>query len=284
MRNSGCPVPCVYAPLTVYGLEDYVVYFSKRRADGACTIDMPKADCYLVYAFRKGCFYEARCGRFHALTQNKREQKSAMAIAQANNDVLDWYNQNLYMEKPVERDFELISLGFSHRINAYVRDHLTVYENFRIPSGVCESYIPHELGHLWCISGTFSAAGFLDEGGAEWSAEIYRYHHDRKSFEKHRRQQEKWSEHYWKQLCRAGKNGKDIGFLPNRHMMGFRFFNRIYKKFGLDTVRRCILCYALPGEQSPQTFLKRVRETESDAVYDFVLQETQDILSRFPQH
>ena len=52
----------------------------------------------------------------------------------------------------------------------------------------------------------------------------------------------------------------------------------------LDTVRRCILCYALPDEQSPQTFLKRVRETESDAVYDFVLQETQDILSRFPQH
>lgn len=77
--------------------------------------------------------------------------------------------------------------------------------------------------------------------------------------------------------------GKDAGH-PNRHMMGFRFFNRIYKKFGLDTVRRCILCYALPDEQSPQTFLKRVRETESDAVYDFVLQETQDILSRFPQH
>ncbi|MBS6628725.1 MAG: hypothetical protein KH282_06565 [Clostridiales bacterium] len=163
----------------MYGLEDYVVYFSKRSADGACTIDMPKADCYLIYAFRKGCFYEARCGRFHALTQNKREQKSAMAIAQANNDVLDWYNQNLYVEKPVERDFELISLGFFHRRNAYVRDHLTVYENFRIPSGVCESYIPHELGHLWCISGTFSAAGFLDEGGAEWSAEIYRYAHDR---------------------------------------------------------------------------------------------------------
>ena len=283
VRKNGCPVPCVHEPLTVYGLEDYVVYFSKRRADGACTIEMPKADRYLIYAFRKGCFYEARCGRFHALTQNKREQKSAMAIAQANNDVLNWYNQNLYKEKPVERDFELISLGFFHRRNAYVRDHLTVYENFRIPSGVCESYIPHELGHLWCISGTFSAAGFLDEGGAEWSAEIYRYHHDRQSFEKHRRQQEKWSEHYWKQLCRAGKNGKDAG-VPNRHMMGFRFFNRIYKKFGLDTVRRCILCYALPDEQSPQTFLKRVRETESDAVYDFVLQETQDILSRFPQH
>lgn len=282
VRASGVQMPCTYEPLTVYGLEAYEVYFAQKNTGHSCMIRMPKSDCYLVYAFRKGSFYETKCGRFHALTQSKREQKGVRAIAQANNDVLNWYNQNLYMEKPVERDFELISLGFFHRRNAYVRDDLTVYENFRMPSGgVCESYIPHELGHLWCISDTFSAAGFLDEGGAEWSAAIYRYHHDRKSFEKHRRQQEKWSEHYWTHLCRAGKNGKDAG-VPNRHMMGFRFFNRIYKKFGLDTVRRCILCYALPDKQSPEAFLKRVCETETSAVYDFVLQETQDILHRFP--
>lgn len=71
--------------------------------------------------------------------------------------------------------------------------------------------------------------------------------------------------------------------LPNRHLLGFRFFNRIYQRFDLDTVRRCILCYALPDVQSPEEFLKRVRSTEPDTVYDFVQRETRDILSRFPQ-
>lgn len=281
-RMSGRPIPCVYEPLTAYGLEDYEVYFSEKNADGTRTIRMPKQDCYMVYALRKGSFWEARCGQFRALTQKRSEREQARAVAQANSDVLSWYNQNLYAEKPVHNSFELFSLGFAHSRNAYVRDHLTVYENFRIPSDVCESYIPHELGHLWCISGTFSAAGFLDEGGAEWSAEIYRYHHNRESFEKHRKQYEQWSERYWKKLCREQDSGKNPGS-PNRHLLGFRFFNRIYQQFDLDTVRRCILCYALPNVQSPAEFLKMVRGTEADAVYNFVQKETQDILGRFPQ-
>lgn len=279
---SGRPIPCVYEPLTAYGLEDYKVYFSEKNADGTCTIRMPKQDCYMVYALRKGIYFEAQCGQFRALTQKKSERENAKAIAQANDDVLNWYNKNLYCEKTVQCDFQLLSLGFIHRRNAYVRDHLTVYENFRLPADICESYIPHELGHLWCISGTFSAAGFLDEGGAEWSAEIYRYHHNRKSFEKHRKDYEKWSERYWKKLCREQDSGKNAGS-PNRHLLGFRFFNRIYQQFDLDTVRRCILCYALPDVQSPAEFLKRARNSEPDAVYDFVQRETRDILSRFPQ-
>lgn len=280
-RKSGHHIPCVYGPLTAYGLENYEVYFAENEKDGACTIRMPKADCYLVYALRKGSYYEAQCGQFRALTQKKSEREHARAVTQANDDVLNWYNQNLYTEKPVQRDFQLISLGFVHSRNAYVRDNLTVYENFRRPSDVCESYIPHELGHLWCISGTFSAAGFLDEGGAEWSAEIYRYHHNRESFEKHRKDYEKWSDRYWKKLIREQQSGKNPGS-PNRHLLGFRFFNRIYQQFDLDTVRRCILCYALPDVQSPEEFLKRVRSTETDAVYDFVQREVRDILSRFP--
>ena len=282
MRMSGQPIPCVYEPLTAYGLEDYEVYFAEKNADGTCTIRMPKQDCYMVYALRKGNYFEAQCGQFRSLTPKKSEQENAKAIAQANNDVLNWYNENLYREKPVQCDFQLLSLGFIHRRNAYVRDHLTVYENFRLPADICESYIPHELGHLWCISGTFSAAGFLDEGGAEWSAEIYRYYHNRKSFEKHRKEHEKWSERYWKKLCRDQQSGKNPGS-PNRHLLGFRFFNRIYQRFDLDTVRRCILCYALPDVQSPEEFLKQVRSTEPDTVYDFVQRETRDILSRFPQ-
>lgn len=280
VRTGGHRFPCAYESLTAYGLEDYEVSFAERRADGTCVIRTPKQDCFLVYALRKGSFWEARCGQFRALTQKRSEQEQARAVAQANSDVLSWYNQNLYAEKPVHNSFELISLGFSHSRNAYVRDHLTVYENFRIPSDVCESYIPHELGHLWCISGTFSAVGFLDEGGAEWSAEIYRYHHNRESFEKHRKQYEQWSERYWKKLCREQDSGKNPGS-PNRHLLGFRFFNRIYQQFDLDTVRRCILCYALPDVQNPAEFLKRAQNMESDAVYRFVQKETQDILSRF---
>lgn len=280
-RMSGRPIPCVYEPLTAYGLEDYEVYFAEKNADGTCTIRMPKQDCYMVYALRKGSYFEAQCGQFRSLTPKKSERENAKTIAQASDDVLNWYNKNLYYQKPVRCDFQLLSLGFIHRRNAYVRDQLTVYENFRLPADICESYIPHELGHLWCISGTF-AAGFLDEGGAEWSAEIYRYHHNRKSFEKHRKQHEKWSERYWKKLCREQQSGKYPGS-PNRHLLGFRFFNRIYRQFDLDTVRRCILCYALPDVQSPAEFLKRLRSTEPDAVYDFVQRETRDILSRFPQ-
>ena len=64
VRKNGCPVPCVHEPLTVYGLDDYVVYFAKRRADGACTIDMPKADRYLIYAFRKGVFMRQGAAAF----------------------------------------------------------------------------------------------------------------------------------------------------------------------------------------------------------------------------
>lgn len=282
VRRSGCHIPCVYEPLTAYGLDDYEVYFAEKSNDGACTIRMPKQDCYMIYALKKGSYGEVQCGQFRALTQKKSEWDHARAVAQANDDVLNWYNQNLYTEKPVQRDFQLISLGFARSRNAYVRDNLTVYENFRRPSDICESYIPHELGHLWCISGTFSAAGFLNEGGAEWSAEIYRYHHNRQSFEKHRKDYEKWSERYWKKLCRAQDSGKNPGS-PNRHLLGFRFFNRIYQRFDLDTVRRCILCYALPDVQSPEEFLKRVRSTEPDAVYDFVQRETQDILGRFPK-
>lgn len=280
-RMSGRPISCVYEPLTAYGLEDYEVYFAEKNPDGTCAIRMPKQDCYMVYALRKGSYFEAQCGQFRALTPKKSERESAQAIVQANDDVLNWYNTNLYREKPVRCNFQLLSLGFIHRRNAYVRDHLTVYENFRLPADICESYIPHELGHLWCISGTFAAAGFLDEGGAEWSAEIYRYSHNRKSFEKHRKEYEKWSERYWKKLCREQDSGKSP-FFPNRHLLGFRFFNRIYQQFDLDTVRRCILCYALPDVQSPKEFLKRVRSTENDVVYDFVQRETRDILSRFP--
>lgn len=275
-------IQCRYEPLTVYGLDGYEVLFAEKQGN-SYIIQPLKSNRCLIYALRKDSCYITQCGQFRAITQKKSEYEYAQAIVRTNNEVLDWYNSNLYADKPAQGNFQLVSLGFTHNVNAYVCDSLTVYENFQKLPKVCESYIPHELGHIWNISENFTAEGFLDEGGAEWSAEIYRFYHDKNSFEKHRKEYEKFSEKYWAKLCANRKFDNTDPEIPNRHMLGFRFYNRIYREFGLDTACRCILCYALLNDKSLDAFLTRVQQTEDEKVFIFVQNEVNDIISRFPK-
>lgn len=275
-------VQCVYEPLTVYGLDGYEVLFAEEKGNSHIIQPLKFNRC-LIYALRKDSCYITQCGQFCAITQKKSEYEYAKNIVKTNSEVLDWYNSNLYADKPALGNFQLVSLGFAQNSNAYVCDNLTVYESFQKPPEVCESYIPHELGHIWNISYKFTAEGFLNEGGAEWSAEIYRFNRDKDSFEKHRREYEKRSEKYWEMLCNHQKfNNIDLK-APNLHMLGFRFYNRIYQEFGLDTVCRCILCYALLDDKSLDAFLNRVKQSENEKVSAFVQNEVKDIINRFPE-
>lgn len=203
-----------------------------------------------------------------AITCSEKERENGESFAQKSNQIVQWYNNNLYQAKPLEMPLTFYSHAKRKNLNGFWRLNTIEYDQF-IPSKsrVIKSFIPHEIGHFWCHCTGDAAFSdrVLEEGGAEWSANLYRYAHDKKEFERARKNSMKSFRR------RMEKKDKGKKLYPDAHGCGFWFFNEVYEKYGFEKVKACIWYFIEDEERrNMKAFLEHAGQNEPEDVYSFL--------------
>lgn len=114
----------------------------------------------------------------------------------------------------------------------------------------------HETAHIWCSGANVETwEDWLNETTAEWSALL---------FTLHKKDPELFDEFLKPKLARYEKlppiKTRDGSRPEGVHDKGTVLFYRIYQKFGYETMKKVVRCFADLEEKNTANFLTKLRE------------------------
>lgn len=245
-----------YESITLKGFQNYEII----NAEDDKLLFPCKFTPYKLLAYNKNYINKVELENVTVYMRKKKELKYAKVVAQETNNIINWYNENLYLNKPINSHQYIISLSTYIRLNGFWRANTITYDNISSNRKMLINYfIPHEIAHNWGIcdqSVVDYKEHFLDEGVAEWSAIYYRYHNNLKFHKKFLAMDIK--KFYKTEKLQSKKN---LRYTP--HSKGFDFFYSIFIKYGIERVKDCLLHFVNTEKQSAAGFIKEIAKHEN---------------------
>ena len=249
-------------PMKLDGFDDYTVV-------GASDCILPSTNnSYSLIAYRNTSLHKVKVDDIEVFVRNGKELKYATIVANESVSINNYYNTVLYPAMPITSRAAIVSLSapryqslFYGGINGWGLESITVYERLSKLNCVLHSILPHEIAHYWaaCDSGVTDMKEFmLQEGVAEWSAVLYRFHCQSSV---HRKHMNKMLKMHMKYMAKV-ESGTAKWF--SQHAYEFLMFYDIFIQHGLDKVADCLRYFVYAECRSAKGMLAEASKFESD--------------------
>lgn len=254
----------LYDKVNVLGCENYFVVHATYE-DDKWIYGGNGYDPYNIIAFKKSALKVISDSYQNIYFIDNKIQKYAELCSQSLIDVLEFYNENLFAKKDISLiDRACISPTIYQ--SAYKRKALIVSNNL----GDCNLNIiwmnAHEMAHEWCGGAQCDSwEDWLNETTAEWASLLYAINCNNMDLFNYILKPK--VEH-----CSSLPAIKTLdGHRPDGvHDKGTVLFYQIYKKYGMEVIRKLIQLFVKLETKTTENYLIKVEEIISPEIALFI--------------
>ena len=267
------PLYCAWYPIlddllfddikvVIKGLENFIVLDAVKENDIWIFHNKIPFDCN-IRAFNKDKVFFSECDSIKVYSGKESELEYINRIVGELHKINEYYNKIL--GKKENNQLQLISSGIENS-GGYFREGFIVLPCLEDEDDFIYSFLGHELAHSWHMgysAGTYD--DWLNETGAEWSSLSYILSIGKNAL-------------YNKQIKYARKAFEEYPIMKpedgtrprTAHFGGVLLFDKVYLKYGLDTINQLLKLAYETEPKNTDEFLKRVKSNFDTEIYNIL--------------
>ncbi len=246
----------------IKGLENFIVLDAVKEKDFWIFNNKIPFDCN-IRAFNKDKVFSSECDFIKIYSGKKSELGYINKIVGELHKINEYYKRILGEKE--SNKLQLISTGIENS-GGYFREGFIVLPCLEDNDKFIYSFLGHELAHAWHMGYSVTTYDdWLNETGAEWSSLSYILSIGKNDL-------------YNKQIQYARKAFEEYPIMKpedgsrprTAHFGGVLLFDKIYERYGLDTINKLLRLAYETTPKNTDEFLKRVKGDFDTEIYNIL--------------